>query len=137
MFQSSQDSSWATHDECRSQMCGACGGRAGSRKVPPKLGESIKKRAQPEWSLEVVSHPAGICERCRVLLWKCEKKGSNEPARTTQRWKSFHLQNIVVPRGGLATQCCCQICSARRSNTVGEKGSNFKKQIKKVVTEEI
>ena len=35
-----------THEQCREEMCAACGGRAGKRKVTPHIGEMIKKGEQ-------------------------------------------------------------------------------------------
>ena len=40
-----------THDECRSYMCAACGGKAGDRKVTADLGENIRMWAQPNGAL--------------------------------------------------------------------------------------
>ena len=120
-----------THDQCRLQMCAACGGKAGARKITPAIGEKIRKWAQPNWSPDVVSFPAGICEQCRVHLTYSEKNNSSDlPGRpgTKERWASFKLENITVPRGQLATKCICQICLARKSNPVG-KPAIWKAQI--------
>jgi hypothetical protein len=133
-----------THDQCRQEMCAACGGRAGPRPVSTELGSKLRKWAQPGWSSEVMSYPTGICEYCRRLLSRCEKEGTTDlPGRpgATQRWQDFHLENISVSRGQLAAGCSCPICQARKSTSKsrGSSGSlNNVEIVKKVqiVTEE-
>ena len=65
-----------THNQCRQQICAACGGRAGPRPVSTELGIKLRKWAQPGWSSEVMSYPTGICKYCRRLLFRCEKEGT-------------------------------------------------------------
>ena len=113
-----------THDQCRREMCAACGGRAGSRNITADLGAKIRKWAQPGWSTDVNSFPTGICESCRVLLMSCEKQQAGLPGAQAHRWKDFKLEEVSVPRGQLASSCCCHICLARKSNSVGRKGFN-------------
>ena len=131
-----------THDQCRQEMCAACGGRAGPRPVSTELGSKLRKWAQPGWSSEVMSYPTGICEYCRRLLSRCEKEGTTDlPGRpgATQRWQDF--ANISVPRGQLAAGCSCPICQARKSTSKNGRSSgslNNVEIVKKVqiVTEE-
>ena len=61
-----------SHDQCRGEMCCACGEKAGSRKVSESLEVLIRKWAQPIWSPDVMSYPSGICNACRRLLYKFE-----------------------------------------------------------------
>ena len=65
-----------THQQCREEMCCACGGKAGKNKVTPALGALVRKWAQPSWSPEVMSYPCGICETCRRQLNFHEKNES-------------------------------------------------------------
>ena len=118
-----------THEQCRSQTCATCGGKAGSCRVTDQLGSKIRKREHPEWNRNVVSHPNGICENCRQLLTFYEKEGCKELGErlgATQRWSNFHISNITVSRGVLETKCPCQIYEAQKSQGVGEKGFNDK-----------
>ena len=126
-----------THDQCRQEMCAACGGRAGPRPVSTELGFKLRKWAQPGWSSEVMSYPTGICEYCRRLLSRCEKEGTTDlPGRpgATQRWQDFHLANISVPQGQLAAGCLCPICQARKS-TSKSRGSPGSLNNVEIVTE--
>ena len=125
-----------THEQCRKEMCAACGGKAGKNKVTEALGEKIRKWAQYSWRPDVISYPTGICKPCRVALTICEKQQSdNIPDRPglTSRWREFKLEQIEVPRGQLASSCSCSICKARKSNPIGKLGSKIvtqKKQVK-------
>ena len=116
-----------THEQCRREMCAACGGRAGSRKLTPMLGERLRKWAQSAWSPDVMSYPTGVCEYCLRLLRRCEKEESadllDRPG-AKQRWLDFKLEQVKVPRGQLTSSCLCPICQARKNNIVGEKGYN-------------
>lgn len=67
-----------THEKCMKEMCCACGRRAGKNKVTAIIGDRIRKWAQPSWSTEVVSHPQGICEACRVTLQLFEKQQTTD-----------------------------------------------------------
>ena len=67
-----------THDQCRKEMCAACGAKAGKKKVSDGLGVMIRKLAQPGWNPDVISYPTGICESCRRALFDCEKLKCNE-----------------------------------------------------------
>ena len=116
-----------THEQCRRQMCAACGGLAGKDKVTRALGDRIRKWAQPSWNEDVVSHPVGICKACRQSLYLCDKQKSThltDRPGVTGRWQAFKLEEVVVPRGQLASSCCCPICRARKSNPVANKGFN-------------
>ena len=127
-----------THEQCRQEMCAACGGRAGSRPVSPGLGIMLRKWAQPTWNSEVTGYPAGICEYCRRLLFLCEKEGSTDlrgRPGATQRWEHFHMEDISVPRGQLAATCTCPICQARKSSSRTHNGSL--KNVKTVKTVQI
>ena len=88
-----------THEQCREQMCAACGGRAGKRKVTPHIGEMIKRWAQPMWNPNVASFPIGICDSCRTLLTQCEKLQTTDlPGKsgTKQRWLNFKLRKYFI-----------------------------------------
>ena len=111
-----------THEQCRKDMCCACGGRAGKRNITPELGERIRKWAQPTWNADVVSHPVGICDTCRSRLLDCEREQTvNLKGRpgTQLRWSSFKLEDISVARGQKADSCSCKICRARKTNCAG------------------
>jgi hypothetical protein len=126
-----------THEQCRAAMCAACGARAGERALTPALGEKVRRWAQPSWSPEVMSYPSGICEYCRRLLGRCEKEGVVDlPDRpgATQRWKDFQLECITVPRGQLASQCICPICSAHRCSPVKGTLTNVTPMKSQIVT---
>jgi hypothetical protein len=107
------------------------------------LGLKIQKWAQPSWSFDVMSYPTGICESCRRLLFFCEKEGTTElPGRpgAVQHWQDFHMENIAVPRGQLATSCACPICRARKSSSASKGSGGSLKNVKivksaKIVTE--
>ena len=128
-----------SHDQCRTEMCGACGGRAGTRKVTPAFQSLLKKWAQPSWSPDVTSFPCGVCNMCRFLIYECEKNNSKElegRPGATERWTNFKLESISVPRGILAADCTCPICKARRTNSVGQAGFGNKNMEKpKIGTE--
>ena len=130
-----------THEQCQQEMCCCCGGKAGKRKISLSLGEKIRKYAQSLWTPDVVSFPLGICETCRKMIGDCERaenEGKQLNPEFKQRWQSFHLEDIFVPRGQLATKCVCLICKARK-NHLFTKGVNHltkdKKQI--VMVEEV
>ena len=67
----------------------------------------------------------------------CRKRigGKEFNPGSKQRWQSFLLEDIFVPRGPLATNCVCSICKARKSHLF-TKGVNHvnheKKQIARV-----
>ena len=122
------------HDQARKQMCCCCGGLAGPTKVGSAISAKIQRWAQPEWSPSVLSHPTGICEKCRRLLGYCERYQSTDiPGRpsATDSWKTFELKNINVPRGQPTGHCACPICEARKGNPIGKKG--FKKKGKQII----
>ena len=122
-----------THDQCRLEMCCCCGGRAGKNKVTEALGAKVKKYAQSGWNPEVFSFPIGICEACRKLLGDCEREekgGKQVSSQAKNRWESFSLEDISVPRGILTSECICPICKARKSHLF-KKGTN--KQEKKQI----
>ena len=111
-----------THEQCRKDMCCACGGRAGKRNITPALGERIRKWAQSTWNIDVVSHPVGICDTCRSRLLDCEREQTvNLKGRpgTQLRWSSFKLEDISVARGQKADSCSCKMCRARKTNCAG------------------
>ena len=124
-----------THDQCRREMCAACGGRAGSRNITHDLGAKIRMWAHPSWNTYVNSFPTGICESFRVLLMSCEKQLSGLPEAQAHRWRNFKLEEVSVPRprGQLASRCCCNICLARRNNSVGKKVFNYANTEKKEI----
>ena len=130
-----------THERCRQEMCAACGGKAGQRKVTAALGDKIRSWAQPSWSPDVLSHPSGICDLCRKVLGFCEQQQTSDiPANngTVQKWKIFKIGNILVPRGQMAASCTCPICIGRKSNPVvqGKKGlNNYVKEKKQIETD--
>ena len=120
MFQSSTFGSMPkplTHDQCRIEMCCACGGRAGKRNITAAFGERIRKWAQPSWNPEVLSHPVGICESCRIGLLACERDQTISPKDRPglkEKWDRLKLEDISVPRGQEADSCSCPICRARK-----------------------
>ena len=125
-----------THQQCREEMCCACGGKAGKNKVTPALGALVRKWAQPSWSPEVMSYPCGICETCRRRLNFHEKNESPDlPHRLGAEihWVNFQLEEISVPRGQLASDCVCKICVARKTNVVYHKGFNNRRKAKKQI----
>ena len=96
------------------------------------LGTLIRKWAQPSWSMEVISHPCGICNKCHVMLYSYEKNASKNLYEESC-WQNFHLEEISVPHGQLAANCNCQICAARKNNVVCHKGFNNVKKLKKQI----
>ena len=121
-----------THEQCRREMCAACGGRAGTRRLTPALGERLRKWAQPAWSPDVTSYPTGVCDTCLRLLCFCENEKSNDlldRPGAKQRWIDFKLENVKVCRGKLVSNCTCPICQARKSNFVGRISENFTRKI--------
>ena len=83
-------------------MGAACGGKVGQRKVTAALGDKIRRSAQPSWSLDVLSHPYGICELCRKTVGFCDQQLTSEILScdgTVQKWRNFKIENISVPRG--------------------------------------
>ena len=67
-----------THERCRQEMCAACGGKAGQRKVTAALGDKIRSWAQPSWSPDVLSHPSGICDLCRKTVGLCDQQQTSD-----------------------------------------------------------
>lgn len=129
-----------THEQCRREMCAACGGRAGTRRLTPALGERLRKWAQPAWSPDVTSYPTGVCETCLRLLRFCENEKSNDlldRPGAKQRWIDFKLENVKVCRRKLASNCTCPICQARKSNFVGRQGyNNYNQERKQIMPSE-
>ena len=125
-----------THEQCRKDMCAACGGKAGKNNVSEAVGNKIRKWAQPSWSSDVISYPTGICEPCRRALTDCEKMQSDDlPDRPglTSRWRNFKLEQIEVPRGQLASSCSCPICFARKFNPISKMGAKVVAEKKQVM----
>ena len=114
-----------THQKCREQTCCCCGAFAKNGPISKKLQGRVKKWAKPEWDPDILSHPVGLCESCRVGLQECERVNSNiPPNRQGQKikWDSFKLQDISLPSRGQPTEkCMCDICTARRFR-VGDPG---------------
>ena len=81
--------------------------------VSKVMVERIRRWAKPEFNPVVLSFPLGLCATCRKDLSTCEALGSVKES-VKQKWASFKLQNICIPRGQSASTCSCDICAARR-----------------------
>ena len=93
-------------------------GRSKSIPVTTNIVERIKKWAKPEFDPEVLSYPLGLCRTCRKQLTGCERLGVVSPGLKA-KWDAFKLQDIHIPRGQESSTCCCDICTARRTNCSG------------------
>ena len=79
-----------THQKCREQTCCCCGAFAKNGSISKKLQGRVKKWAKPEWDPDILSHPVGLCESCRVGLQECERVDSNiPPNRQGQKIKTL------------------------------------------------
>ena len=113
-----------THSQSR-QICCACCGSGGAKILVTQTTELlIKKYAHPNYDMAVQSYPVGLCNVCKVVLYKNrnqDKEGKDVIPR--KEWKSFKLEQISVPRSSsMSTSCPCPMCRCGHFNPVGVQG---------------